>query len=245
MSSVTIATIPESVWEGAHELNPYTISVTQLIQFIGWGYESRIAMFSEGEKKEKSEYLKRAIEHGNKYEREALSLLSTEETVILPAKHTSCLFKDVLMGTVDSYCWDPVSLEMGIVEIKCRYSNSFGRFVEEEVDVPFEKNKNNWKHWLQLQLYLHMHQEYGITYGLLCYFYKKGTADNNGESILQVNRIKYEPLLWDGLCLDKEIKSYFEEYLSGKKKAGPVRKSKFITETLITTTLVQRRKLLG
>lgn len=238
-----ITTFSGGEWLEIHEKKNRYLPVTKLIQFLGWGYESRNQLFSTV-KKEKNDYLEKAMAHGNKYEAKALSFFGD---ALLPIPQhpdkISCVFNEQLIGTVDAYLRD-LEDRLIIIEIKCPFGQGYGKFQEELIDVEFEKKVNNWKHWLQIQFYLHMHKEFGIKYGYLCYYYKKGTGTEDGQEVFIMNKIKYDKTLWEDMKIQENIDLYFKKKDEVPYKSERVKKSKLLTEERITRGIVQRCKLL-
>ncbi len=238
-------------WENLHNplKNKTSISVTNFIQFLGFGYASRNELFNPI-KKERNEHVQRAMDHGNKYEGEAIEYLKEK---VFPSPRYECFsFKKKhimkhrsipIFGTVDLYAYDTERKEIIIVEIKCPYGgfSQRGNFDILLLEDEFEEQEKNWKHWVQLQLYLWIHQP-TVTRGLLVYFYKK--AGESGEDVLLLNFIEYEDDLETLLSIKENFDSFIEYTKRDKyKQERNIPKVKTLSTDLITRGITQRARI--
>lgn len=226
-------------WKILHDPTQFqikVISVTNLLQFIGFGYSSRNQMFKE-KTEESNKYLQLALAHGTKYESQCLSSIQNLFTVIDNQSKCSVI-KDGVLGTVDAWVIDnKCNNELGIIEVKCPYGVNYSNFSEDE--IPSGICQKRWKHWLQLQIYLFMNKEIGVSFGLLCYFYKN--AGFNGEHKIQIFRVKPEEDIWNFLELKKQSLLYFNGYAGRSYTEIPkyrVKKAP-LTQSIIDKSIIQ------
>ena len=223
---MSLVKVAASLWRELHELNKDFISVTNLITFLGYGYESRYQMFNKKDKPE-SEYLTKCLEHGHTWEPVCVKFLQDElgDEFFIFQRAISVVDGQVL-GTPDAFVIDRLTGELGILEIKCPFGTKFGRFDQEDlIKGPswFDLEKNH-KHWIQVQLYLLMLKSYGTTFGLLAYFYPR--AGPNGEPVCSISRFDRDPDLPNTLDLEVNLRMYFEDYLNRavvKRERKPTR----------------------
>ena len=241
----------EKEWQEIHKYasNKF-LSVTGFITFIGEGYNSRNSMFDPTfkEKQEKNEYLQYCFRKGHEGEEKVLNYLflySMYNTLHVP--EGTCFHRDRLLGTVDSYICDIRTGEFGILEVKCpqrRYKNIEEE--EEEKDFIFEDDVNKWKHWIQLQLYLWIHEPYTackFTFGLLAYYFPTGGP--NGEEVIELIRINPFEETEERFLIKENLDLFFNDYKKRKVyKAERIKKVQRITKDDIFRGIVQREQLL-
>lgn len=140
-------------WEYLHKKNTSFISVTSLITFYGYGYNSRNNLLFP-RASINSSYLQKCFDHGNKYESKAIEFMENHTRLdIFKVDSLSCS-RGALVGTPDAY-YSTEEGKMGIMEIKCPFGTKYGRFDKEDIFIGYDNKK--FKHWFQTQLYLYLH----------------------------------------------------------------------------------------
>jgi hypothetical protein len=182
--------------EDEEEEKKTIISVTSLIQYLGWGYEARGRFFlPKKEEQEENSYLSLCLAHGEKMESRALEMfLVSGDYELHPFSSLGienlCGKRDILLGTPDAFIIDKRTGEVGILEIKCPFGNSYGRNLNALENFEESKGQSRWKHWLQVQLYLWIFAPYlsgHLTrFAILAYYYHH--AGPNGEPVLNLTR---------------------------------------------------------
>lgn len=221
------------------------VTVTKLIQFLGYGYESRNQLFNSNKNKKKdNRYLELCKSHGSKYQDKCLvairELYQAPRYEVISHPYLICESKNII-GTPDAYILDKEKGEYMIVEIKCPYGNAYGTFDVDYMRFDFENEEKKWKHWIQLQIYLYLHKDfYLFKQGLLIYYYPFASSD--GKQVISINEVNFCTELEQGLCIEENAKLYLD-YINGRKSFNPRsrhRKSKFISTDLIFTTGIRR-----
>lgn len=206
-------------WEKLHHPNKHIISVTNLIQYMGFGYNSRLKLFEE---KEKNEYSQRCIDHGKENESKCLEYLKT----YLPDKYhffkgsegiaQVLIGKDGhgLLGTVDSFIRDKETGALGILEIKCPFGNKFGKFDQETVEAQIEEKlkTTNFRHWLQLQLYLFINSKFNAQFGIIVYYYKRFCSTDDSSSSSPIAYIVEVENQWEEMAERLNLLEYFVDF---------------------------------
>ena len=240
-------------WEKIHNLKDNEfISVTGLLEFIGQGYNGRDYYFNPKKIAKREEkpntYLEYLYKHGQKNEEKAKEIFKKRLSFLYTLIPDDS-FKDVcmsspngLIGTVDGIVMDTETMEPGIIEIKCPVGSRYGK--SQKTEDRFEENPNRWKHWLQLQLYLHLYQ---FSFGLLCYFYPYGGEEDDGDPVLIVTRVKREENIAEIVELDKNLSLFFDDY---RKRTTYIpekrtKKNNCLNYNLIFTGITQRLRLRG
>lgn len=158
-----------SLWEALHKPNKSLISVTNFITFLGYGY--RKSLFTP---EKPSKYLDLCLEHGKRFEPICVEVLQrklgdSHFFLRLPQGVTQ-IYDDKLMGTLDGFVVSKETGDLGVLEIKCPYGGRFGQFNDEE-EITHDFKGKQFRHWLQLQLYLFLNKERGTEFGMLVYYY--------------------------------------------------------------------------
>jgi len=222
---MTFVRLTTDKWRELHEPNKEVISVTSLIQYMGYGYASRAKMFQKGgeEEKKRNEYTKRCLDYGNVNEVFCLQYL---EKYLSDRYHffkggegisQVCIGKDGhgLLGTVDCFLRDKATGALGVLEIKCPFGNKFGKFDQEQVEASLEEKlkTTNFRHWLQLQLYLFMNEKYNAQFGIIVYYYPKFCSVDDAAYpvayIIQLENVSIE--VGNRLEVEEYFQAFFKE----------------------------------
>jgi hypothetical protein len=232
-------------WLSVHQRkNKDFISVTQLIQFIGYGYESRYQLFNKKEG-EGSKYLELCLAHGKRFEGKCIALIEerlSERYELVRLSEGVCMVSGPVVGTPDCFVVDRETGQWGILEVKCPFGTQYGRFDIEELDPAWEEKEKNWKHWIQLQLYLLLWGP-SAEFGLLAYFYPSA---NEGRGVCFLSRMERDPSLAETLNLEYQLESYFNDYCKREvvKRERKPTNLKINREYILSRGPIQRCSLL-
>ena len=194
-------------WEEIHSCKSTEYcSVTCFLDFIGEGYNSRASLFRQN-KTPPSSYTKLMFEHGHKNELKAKALIERKYPGFLLSedamKDISFFTTKGLLGSPDGFYYSEEDGGLGIIEIKCPFGNQYGQ--DQVLEERFEENPKRFKHWLQLQLYLHI---LNLQHGILMYYYPHG--GENGEQIGILSKIQRDTELMELLKVDENLDLFFQ-----------------------------------
>ena len=195
------------LWKLIHDCDTeHYVSVTCFLDFIGEGYNSRASLFKRN-KPPPSSYTKLMFDYGHKNELKAKALIERKYPgFLLPEdamKDISFFTTKGLLGSPDGFYYSEEDGGLGIIEIKCPFGNQYGQ--DQVLEERFEENPKRFKHWLQLQLYLHI---LNLQHGILMYYYPHG--GENGEQIGILSKIQRDTELMELLKVDENLDLFFQ-----------------------------------
>lgn len=209
-----------SDWDSLHKINKDSISVTNLITFMGYGYKHRNALFVPTTKEKENHYEKLAMDHGHKYEPIAIKTFdkvfsrqymcnvhTTPHTYFIP-KYKMTATPDFTMLDLQDEGTDGLS---GLGEIKCPYGRNYGKFEDMKgVYLTIEDNPRFYKHWIQIQLYMYLLPLFK-DFAWLIYFYTY--AGDNGRHVMIAEKFYRHPRFMEEFHIKDNLDSFFNDYM--------------------------------